>query len=126
MERKRVLSVGQCGVDHSAITWTFRQSFGAQVTSASDAGEALAHLAKEKYDLILVNRILDGDHSPGLEVIKKIKATPACAATPVMLVSNHESAQQEAVALGAVPGFGKAALTDDAAMERVRPYLETT
>ena len=125
MEHKRVLSIGQCDVDHSAITWTFRQNFGAKVTAARDAGEALAHLAREKYDLILVNRLLDADHSPGLDVIRQIKATPASAKTPIMMVSNFENAQQEAVALGAVPGFGKAALTDDEAMERVRPYLET-
>ena len=39
-------------------------------------GKLSAHLAKEKFDLILVNRILDGDHSPGLDVIRQIKATP--------------------------------------------------
>jgi len=77
-------------------------------------------------DLPILNHVLDADHSPGLEVIRQIKATPANAKTPIMMVSNFENAQQEAVALGAVPGFGKAALSDDDAMERVRPYLETS
>jgi hypothetical protein len=42
---------------------------------------------------------------------------------PAMLVSNYEDAQQEAVAAGAVPGFGKSALYGPLVAERVRSYL---
>jgi len=123
MAGKRVLSIGQCGPDHYSISWVLRQHFSADVVPARNALEAFDLLKKGPYDLILVNRILDADHSSGLELIKKLKTTPSAEQTPVMLVSNLAPAQQQATALGAVPGFGKDELTDDALLERLRPQL---
>ena len=42
---------------------------------------------------------------------------------PVMLVSNYEDAQREAVAKGALPGFGKAALGQPHTLARLRAVL---
>ncbi len=41
-----------------------------------------------------------------------------------MLVSNHEDAQAEAVAAGALPGFGKASLGQPGMIERVAAALK--
>ena len=73
MTRKRVLSIGQCGPDHYSISWTLRQHFGAEVVPASNSAEALGLLTKGPFDLILVNRILDADHTSGLQLIKQLK-----------------------------------------------------
>jgi two-component system chemotaxis response regulator CheY len=123
MATKRVLSVGQCGPDHYSISWTLRQHFGAEVVAARHAAEAFALLRKGSFDLILVNRILDADHSSGLQLIMQIKEIPTGAQTPIMLVSNLPDAQQQATALGALPGFGKDDLTDDSLVELLRPQL---
>jgi two-component system chemotaxis response regulator CheY len=118
----KVLSVGQCGYDHGSITRQVRARFGAEVVGASDAPEAVAALRQGGFDLVLVNRVLDGDGSSGLDLIRTLKADPALSGVPVMLVSNHESAQDQAVSLGALKGFGKSDLSREpflAAMRRV-------
>lgn len=64
-------------------------------------------LRQGAYDLVLVNRVLDEDSSSGLDLIRQLKADPALARIPVLLVSNYVDAQAQAVALGALRGFGK-------------------
>ena len=59
---------------------------------------------------MLVNRILDRTGEEGLDFIRDLKADPALASVPVMLVSNFADAQRQAVELGARPGFGKDAI----------------
>jgi two-component system chemotaxis response regulator CheY len=109
MAHPRILSVGQCGFDHMTISTRLRLSLGARVTGAGTAGEALEALRSDgPFDLVLVNRVGDRDGAPGLDLIRALKGDPALADLPVMLVSNYPDAQAEAVALGALPGFGKA------------------
>ena len=123
MASKRVLSIGQCGPDHYSISWTLRQHFGAEVVPARNAGEAFDLVKKGPYDLILVNRIIDADHTSGLQLIKQLQATESADKAPIMLVSNLPDAQQQATILGALPGFGKDDLTDPALLELLRPQL---
>lgn len=123
MAEKRVLSVGQCFADHGSITRTLAQHFKAQVVPADSAQEALALLRRGGIDLVLVNRVLDADQTYGLEIIKEMKADAELAKTPVMLVSNYEDAQRDAIAAGALPGFGKASLGQPQMLGRVREAL---
>jgi CheY-like chemotaxis protein len=110
MDKPRILSVGQCSFDHGSISRHLRQAYRAEVTAADTKGQTLTSLRAGEFDLVLVNRVLDGDGSPGIEVIRAIKADPELASVPVMLVSNYEDAQAEARAAGALPGFGKSDL----------------
>ena len=123
MKAKRVLSVGQCFADHSGITRVLRGSFGAEVVAADTQREALNVLRQDSFALVLVNRVFDADGSSGLELIDAIKAEDELRDIPVMLVSNYEDAQAQAVREGAVPGFGKAALGQPHMLARVEPYL---
>ena len=66
MDHPRVLSVGQCGFDHNRIARHLEQSFGARVRDASTFDEALEALRRERFDLVLVNRVNDSDGAPGL------------------------------------------------------------
>src|SRR3712207_5640996 len=104
---KRVLSVGQCCVDHAAICRLVEGRFGANVVAADLPEDALARLRNEDFDLVLVNRKLDADYSDGLEIIKQIKQDPKLSKVPVMLVTNYPEHQKLAVDAGAEPGFGK-------------------
>jgi CheY-like chemotaxis protein len=120
---KRVLSVGQCFADHSGITRVLRGSFAAEVVAADSARQALEQLRQETFALVLVNRVFDADGSSGLELIRTIKADEQLRALPVMLVSNYEDAQTEAVQAGALLGFGKAALGQAHMLARVELCL---
>ena len=124
MSTKKILSVGQCFADHGALRRAFQKHFAAEVVGADSGEEALELLRGEPFALVLVNRVLDADGASGLEVLRQLKVDETGAAVPVMLVSNHEDAQQQAVAAGAVRGFGKAALGQPAMLARVRPFLE--
>jgi len=120
---KRVLSVGQCSVDHAAIVRLVQGNFGAQVVSADLPDDALSRLKKEAFDLVLVNRKLDADYSDGLEIIKEIKQDPDLKTLPVMLVTNYPDQQQLAVEAGAEPGFGKLEYDKPATRQKLSKYL---
>jgi CheY-like chemotaxis protein len=124
MSTKRVLSIGQCGADHGAITRVLHLHFSAEVIHAEDWDEALTCLRREPFDLVLVNRLLDADGSSGLEIIKKLKVDEELRRLPVMLVSNLDDAQGQAIQAGAENGFGKASLGQPAMLERLRRFLE--
>ena len=119
-DAKRILDVGQCGVDGPRIG-RFLARQGYTVDRAHTLEEAVALAGQKTYDLVLVNRIMNLDRSPGMEVIKAVlKAKPQ---QQVMLVSDRPEAQAEAVALGALRGFGKAMLEDAATEELLRGVL---
>jgi CheY-like chemotaxis protein len=123
MEPKRILSIGQCGADHYSIS-TFLQAHVdcVEIDPVHSAKEAIEALKAKPYDLVLVNRRLDWDGSPGLDIIRRMKADADLAAVPVMLVSNHADAQKQAKDAGALSGFGKANL-GEAAAAKVRDAL---
>src|SRR5579864_295707 len=123
MPSRSILSVGQCAFDHNSIARHLQQSFGAQVTAAATATEALEQLRTNRFDLILVNRISVGDRAPGIDLIRILKTDPQLAALPVMLVSNYPDAQKKAIALGALPGFGKAQIREPETQERLARVL---
>jgi CheY-like chemotaxis protein len=85
---------------------------------------ALAALGQGSFDLVLVNRKLDVDYSDGLEIVRQLKTHEQHAAVPVMLVTNYPEYQQQAVALGAEPGFGKAELSSPATLEKLARFLK--
>lgn len=119
----RVLDVGQCGFDHGTIAGYLGRAFGAEVDRADTLDETREALGRGRFDLVLVNRVLDLDGSSGLELIRALKEAGVMGGVPVMLVSNYADAQQAAVALGASPGFGKAELESSRTRERLRALL---
>lgn len=120
---KRVLNVGQCSADHYSLRRLIEVSFGAEVVAAHDADTALDALREGSFDLVLVNRLLDADGSDGLEIVRAIQADAALRATPVMLVTNYAEYQEQAVAAGAEPGFGKSSLQKPETRERLAKFL---
>jgi two-component system chemotaxis response regulator CheY len=120
---KRILSLGQCGADHAAIAWTVRGNLDAEVVPAATAEEALTLLRNEAFDLVLVNRVLDQDGSLGMDFVNKVKADADLKDIPVMLVSNYEDSQEEAVRGGALRGFGKSALRNPQTLDLLRMAL---
>ncbi len=120
---KRVLDVGNCGPDHGTIVRMLSGSFDVEVVRAHGTEDAMEHVRRSPFDLVLINRLYDADGRPGMELLRQIKADPGSRDLPVMIISNRDDAQSDAVAAGAVPGFGKRALGDEATIELLKPYL---
>jgi CheY-like chemotaxis protein len=119
---KRVLDVGNCEPDHASIKRLMGR-FGAEVVQAHGATDALAALREGEFALVVVNRKLDMDYSDGIDVIRQIKADPALARVPVMLVTNYADHQDAAVAIGAERGFGKLEFDKPETIERLESVL---
>ncbi|MBI1349202.1 response regulator [bacterium] len=120
---KRVLSVGQCGPDHGSISRFLKSTFDVAIETAATATETFDVLAKQHYDLVLINRKLDEDYSDGDEIIRQMKADANLSAIPVMLITNYPEYQDNAEQLGAVRGFGKNDLGRSDVIARLEPYL---
>jgi CheY-like chemotaxis protein len=120
----RVLSVGQCGFDHGSISRFLKEACEAHVDAADSKAEALDALRRspDAYDLVLVNRVFDRGGS-GMDLIREIRSDATFAEIPVMLVSNYDDAQQAAIDLGALPGFGKSDVGDPAIADRLRKAI---
>ena len=121
--KRRLLDVGQCNADHFRISKTLGKIFDIEIQRAHSHDEAIKLAMATPFNLVLINRLLDADGSPALDVLNSLKATPSTAETPVMIVSNFEDAQKTAVEAGAVQGFGKAALDSDETKELLAKYL---
>ena len=111
--KQTVISVGQCGYDNSRIRSLIRSIDSTveikETDSHQETMEVLASLGEAA--LVLVNRVFDMDGASGMEFISQLKSKESqFAGIPVMLVSNYEKSQAEAIANGAIPGFGKSEL----------------
>jgi CheY-like chemotaxis protein len=112
-----ILDIGQCGFDGPRMSALWHKTIHAAVDRVSSGDEAIESLGQKKYDLILVNRILAADGASGLDLIEHLRESGI--SVPIMLVSDRSSAQDEAVALGAWRGFGKAELDEERTWHRV-------
>jgi DNA-binding NarL/FixJ family response regulator len=120
-DAKRILDVGQCGIDGPRIARFLTSEFHCTIDRAHSHEEAVAKAAAGNYDLVLVNRILARTGEPGLDVIAALRdGNPDL---QVMLVSNYDDAQEKAVQLGALKGFGKAALDSEETEKILREVL---
>jgi CheY-like chemotaxis protein len=113
----KILDVGQCGFDGPRMARLWHEALGAEVDCANTGDGAVEMLQRTDYDMVLVNRVLASDESSGLEVIKRLLMLQR--EIPVMLVSDLAEAQDAAVALGAVRGFGKAHLGERSTLDLV-------
>jgi CheY-like chemotaxis protein len=121
--QKRLLDVGNCVPDHTAIRSLVTSYFDVEVHQAHDAEDTLAQMREQSFDLVLINRKLDRDYSDGIEILRQIKADLQLAETPVMLITNYPDHQQAAVEAGAEYGFGKLELSEPATREKLAKFL---
>ena len=119
---KRVLDIGNCGLDHGNITNMIQANFSAEVDQANAAADALSMLEQYEYDLVLVNRLLDLDGSSGVALIAQVQQRYP--ELQLMLITNVEEHQKSAVAAGAVPGFGKSDIDSPQTIQLLAQYLE--
>ena len=118
--------MGQCGFDNSRIRSLIRSIDSTveirETDSHQETMEVLASLGEAA--LVLVNRVFDMDGSSGMDLISQLKSKESeFAAIPVMLVSNYEKSQAEAIANGAIPGFGKSELQSVETRQKIESVL---
>ncbi len=123
--KRRVLDVGNCSPDHHAIRQMLLSTVPeVEVLQSHGPDDTLHMLRESSFDLVLINRKLDQDYSDGTEILKRIKAEPQLVDIPVMLVTNYEEHQADAIALGAIRGFGKLELNAKETHQRVAEALK--
>ncbi len=110
--KPKILDVGQCDLDHGNISHMLQTSQSAEVDRAHNLSDAIKAIREHDYNLVLVNRIFDEDGQEGLALIRQVKDPAFGKEVTIMLVSNYIDAQDAAVEIGAVRGFGKSALDD--------------
>jgi hypothetical protein len=119
----RIALVGHCVPDSYALRSAIRRFIPeAEVVFARN--DAALDAEVPRADLLLVNRILDGDFRDpaGIALIQRLhEAVPG--RPRLMLVSNHADAQSRAEAAGAAPGFGKSSMHAEGTRERLRRAL---
>ncbi len=123
MTRGRVLVVGQCDADHASIRRLLEAHFAVAVDAVMTVADADRAVNCCRYDLVLVNRLVAADGSDGTELIRWMHANLLTAGVLIMLVSDHADAQRQAVADGAMPGFGKGALHASETLARLSAFL---
>src|SRR4051812_6255514 len=120
---KKVVLVGHCGPDSSYLRMSVQKAATDVAVMMADDDSDLQKLMKAGVDLLLVNRTLDYGFATegGAELIKHLRMDhPSLRA---MLVSNYPEAQAEAVAAGALPGFGKRELGTPRVAQLIREAL---
>ena len=123
---KRVVLIGHCGPDSSYLRMSVsRVDRNLKVVMADDAQELEQALA-DGADLLLFNRLLDYgfEETEGVALIAKLHARYPN--VKMMLVSNYPDAQGEAIAAGALPGFGKRELGTERVTKLIREALLET
>jgi DNA-binding response OmpR family regulator len=120
---KRVIDVGNCVPDHAAIRRLIETNFDAQVVQVHDLNDTVRELEREPAALVLVNRKLDIDYTDGMAIIRHLKSSTEFSAMPVMLISNYAEYQDEAVAAGCEPGFGKQELRSEETLAKLKRLL---
>ena len=124
--RKRVVLVGHCGPDSSYLRAVLSSVDSSVEISAVDDEQGLMAALQSGVDLVLFNRLLDYgfEEVEGAKVIARMHRQFPQA--KLMMVSNYPEAQADAVAAGALPGFGKRELGSSRVREILKSVLTDT
>ena len=114
--------VGHCVPDQFMLRSAVQRLVpDAAVEIVNDHSSLEPHLHPEA--VLLVNRVLDGRFhaSDGIDLIDALNGN----GPRTLLISNLADAQTRAEAAGAMPGFGKSDLYEDATAEKLRAAVVT-
>lgn len=99
------------------------ERFDVSIDRVMFVDEALEKLRSNTYALVLFNRLIFADGSPGIALLERAKSDGSINGTPMMMISNFEEAQAKSIAAGGVPGFGKNSVFEDSTAELLAQYL---
>lgn len=123
-ETRTIVLVGHCGPDMFMLKSAIGRTAEAPIATVNDTKSLSEYLNGDS--VLLINRKLDGKFGTrsGIELIAQINQhdNPPI----VMLISNYEDAQAQAVAAGARQGFGKSDLYDESSTKALRQAVGST
>ncbi len=119
-----VLDVGNCDPDHAMISHMLHRHFDIRLDRVMFVDEAIQRMKSQLYKLVMVNRLIFADGSPGLDLVRRVAADSELNRVPITLISNFEEAQKAAIEAGAVRGFGKDSLMAPQTIELLSQYLQ--
>ncbi len=104
---KKVILVGHCGPDSSYLRMAVQRADRSAVIKAVDDPRELEHALQGGAALVLLNRELGYGFNDlmGVDLVRELHTKHPN--LKVMLVTNYPDVQAEAIANGALPGFGK-------------------
>ena len=120
---KRVGLVGHCSPDSSHLTMAVTAAVpGAKVIRVTD-DKSTDKLLAEGVDLLLVNRAMEHGYSEeiGTDYLRKLKEKAPD--VKMMIITNFPDVQAAAVALGALPGFGKSSIMSADTKKKLKDAL---
>ena len=119
---RRVLLVEDDKFLRRACEASLRQR-GFDVTTATDGEEGLRLARQERFDIVLLDLLMP--KVPGIEVLRALRAEPANASLPVVILSNssREEDKRHALELGAAGYYVKANLSLKALAEQVEQLV---
>lgn len=124
MATAHVLDVGNCDPDHGTISRMLHERFDVAIDRVMFVTEALEKLNERgDYDLVLVNRLIFADGSPGIDLVHQMQRDEQLKNIPIMLISNFEEAQDQATEAGAERGFGKNSVFEETTTQMLSKFL---
>ncbi len=103
---KRIILVGHCGIDGPRLEKEVNTNIKSADVLRINSEQELKAACDEGADLLLVNREpLGFDGTDGVDLIRELHNN--FPEQKIMLVSDYDDAQEQAVEAGAIPGFGK-------------------
>ena len=104
---KKIALIGHCGPDSSYLKAIIHKAAKDATILFADSDEELNTVLQQDVDLLLFNRELGYGFSDSLGVNSIARLRASNYKAKMMLISNHPDAQEAAVNVGALPGFGK-------------------
>ncbi len=103
---KRVLIVDDSKSTRQMISFTLRRA-GYEVVEAEDGRQALELAAKDRIDCVITD--LNMPEMDGLELIRRLRASPSTASTPILLLTTtiDVDKKEQGHAAGATGWIGK-------------------
>lgn len=121
---KRVGLVGHCSPDSSHLTMAVTGAVpGVKVIRVTDDAGTEKLLA-DGVDLLLINRAMEHGYSEaiGTDYLRLLKQKAPN--VKMMLITNYPDVQEQAVALGALPGFGKNSVMSAETKQKLQDALK--
>ena len=100
-----IVLVGHCGIDGPRLEKELSAALSDVDVRRVNSERDLKQCCEDGADLLLVNREPVGFDREGLDLVRELCGGESN--VKVMLVSDYADAQNDAVAAGALPGFGK-------------------
>lgn len=121
---ERIILVGHCGVDAPRLEEEVSRIIPSADVVSVNSEQDLEAIVDEGADLLLINRELPFgfDTEEGIDLIRDLRAQHP--GVKMMLISDYDEAQEEALEAGAVDGIGKSALGSPEFAETIKRALK--